>query len=63
MFTENGALTWLKNQLAQLNAEFDAMAKDGRLQVAQRLSDGIVGLGESIKALSRPSIPGGMPCW
>ncbi|QXB98695.1 tape measure protein [Aeromonas sp. FDAARGOS 1418] len=51
MVAENGALTWLKNQLAQLNAEFDAMAKDGRLQAwAQRLSDGIVGLGESIKA-------------
>ncbi|WP_461601848.1 tape measure protein [Aeromonas rivipollensis] len=51
MVAENGALTWLKNQLAQLNAEFDAMAKDGRLQAwAKRLSDGIVGLGESIKA-------------
>ncbi|WP_323925832.1 tape measure protein [Aeromonas caviae] len=51
MVAENGALTWLKNQLAQLNAEFDAMAQDGRLQAwAQRLSDGIVGLGESIKA-------------
>ncbi|MFQ2769104.1 tape measure protein [Aeromonas caviae] len=50
MVAENGALTWLKNQLAQLNAEFDAMAKDGRLQAwAKRLSDGIVGLGESIK--------------
>ncbi len=51
MVAENGALTWLKNQLAQLNAEFDAMAKDGRLQAwAKRLSDGIVGLGESIRA-------------
>lgn len=51
MVAENGALTWLKNQLAQLNAEFDAMAQDGRLQAwAKRLSDGIVGLGESIKA-------------
>lgn len=51
MVAENGALTWLKNQLAQLNAEFDAMAKDGRLQAwAKRLSDGIVSLGESIKA-------------
>ncbi|WP_429167872.1 tape measure protein [Aeromonas rivipollensis] len=51
MVADNGALTWLKNQLAQLNAEFDAMAQDGRLQAwAKRLSDGIVGLGESIKA-------------
>ncbi len=51
MVAENGALTWLKNQLASLNREFDQMAQDGRLQVwAQRLSDGIVGLGESIKA-------------
>ncbi|MGL6479375.1 tape measure protein [Aeromonas caviae] len=51
MVAENGALTWLKNQLAQLNAEFDAMAKDGRLQAwAKRFSDGIVSLGESIKA-------------
>ncbi|MFM5558747.1 tape measure protein [Aeromonas rivipollensis] len=51
MVAENGALTWLKNQLASLNREFDQMAQDGRLQAwAQRLSDGIVGLGESIKA-------------
>ncbi|HGY5246582.1 TPA: tape measure protein [Aeromonas salmonicida subsp. pectinolytica] len=51
MVSESGALDWLKRQLAQLNAEFDAMAKDGRLQAwAKRLSDGIVSLGESIKA-------------
>ncbi|MDX7808695.1 tape measure protein [Aeromonas caviae] len=51
MVAENGALTWLKNQLASLNREFDQMAQDGRLQAwTQRLSDGIVGLGESIKA-------------
>ncbi|WP_429160674.1 tape measure protein [Aeromonas media] len=51
MVAENGALTWLKNQLASLNREFDQMAQDGRLQAwAKRLSDGIVGLGESIKA-------------
>ncbi|MBL0653322.1 tape measure protein [Aeromonas caviae] len=51
MVAENGALTWLKNQLASLNREFDQMAQDGRLQAwAQRLSDGIVGLGESIKS-------------
>lgn len=50
MVAENGALTWLKNQLASLNREFDQMAQDGRLQAwAKRLSDGIVGLGESIK--------------
>ncbi|WP_339331728.1 tape measure protein [Aeromonas caviae] len=51
MVAENGALTWLKNQLAQLNAEFDLMAKDGRLQAwAQRISDGIVSLGETLKS-------------
>lgn len=51
MVTENGSLTWLKNQFAQLNAEFDLMAKDGRLQAwAKRLSDGIVSLGETLKS-------------
>jgi hypothetical protein len=30
--SESGALDWLKNQLANLNAEFEAMARDGRLQ-------------------------------
>ncbi|HDZ8927737.1 TPA: tape measure protein [Aeromonas dhakensis] len=51
MVSESGALDWLKRQLAQLNAEFDLMAKDGRLQVwAKRLSDGIVSLGETLKS-------------
>lgn len=51
MVADSGALTWLQNQLAQLNAEFAAMAKDGRLQEwAKKISDGIVSLGESIKA-------------
>lgn len=51
MVSESGALDWLKRQLAQLNAEFDLMAKDGRLQAwAKRLSDGIVSLGETLKA-------------
>ncbi|WP_429108179.1 tape measure protein [Aeromonas media] len=50
MVAESGALDWLKNQLAQLNAEFDLMAKDGRLQAwAKRLSDGIVSLGDTLK--------------
>ncbi|HAU4927502.1 tape measure protein [Aeromonas hydrophila] len=52
MVAENGALTWLKNQLANLNAEFEAMAKDGRLQEwAQRLSDGFISMGETLKSL------------
>ena len=52
MVAENGALTWLKNQLAQLNAEFDAMAKDGRLQAwAQRLYDGLIAMGVTLKSL------------
>lgn len=51
MVAESGALTWLKNQLAQLNAEFAAMAKDGRLQEwAKKISDGIVSLGEALKS-------------
>lgn len=52
MVAENGALAWLKNQLANLNAEFEAMARDGRLQEwAQRLSDGFIIMGETLKAL------------
>ncbi|MDM5087778.1 tape measure protein [Aeromonas bestiarum] len=52
MVAESGALAWLKNQLANLNAEFDAMAKDGRLQAwAQRLSDGFIAMGETLKSL------------
>ncbi|MFM5679032.1 tape measure protein [Aeromonas veronii] len=52
MVAENGALAWLKNQLANLNAEFEAMAKDGRLREwAQRLSDGFITMGETLKSL------------
>lgn len=52
MVAENGALAWLKNQLASLNAEFEAMARDGRLQEwAQRLSDGFITMGETLKSL------------
>ncbi|MBL0481326.1 tape measure protein [Aeromonas veronii] len=52
MVAENGALAWLKNQLANLNTEFEAMAKDGRLQEwAQRLSDGFISMGETLKSL------------
>ncbi|MGY3855678.1 tape measure protein, partial [Aeromonas aquatilis] len=52
MVAENGTLAWLKNQLANLNAEFEAMAKDGRLQEwAQRLSDGFISMGETLKSL------------
>ena len=51
LVAENGALSWLKNQLANLNAEFAAMANDGRLQAwAKRISDGIVSLGETLKS-------------
>lgn len=54
MVAENGALTWLKNQLASLNREFDQMARDGRLQAwAQRLSDGFITMGETLKSLSQ----------
>ncbi|WFO52773.1 tape measure protein [Aeromonas veronii] len=52
MVAESGALAWLKNQLANLNAEFEAMAKDGRLQEwAKRLSDGFITMGETLKSL------------
>ncbi|MEE9694506.1 tape measure protein [Aeromonas hydrophila] len=54
MVAENGALTWLKNQLAGLNREFDQMAQDGRLQAwAKRLSDGFITMGETLKSLSQ----------
>ncbi|MDF2411190.1 tape measure protein [Aeromonas sp. 2HA2] len=52
LVSESGALDWLKGQLATLNAEFEAMARDGRLQAwAQRLSDGFITLGETLKSL------------
>jgi len=52
MVAESGALAWLKNQLANLNAEFARMANDGRLQEwAQRLSDGFIAIGETLKSL------------
>ncbi|UUI59228.1 tape measure protein [Aeromonas salmonicida] len=52
LVSESGALDWLKNQLANLNAEFEAMARDGRLQAwAQRLSDGFISLGETLQSL------------
>lgn len=52
MVAENGALTWLKSQLASLNREFDQMAQDGRLQAwAKRLSDGFITMGETLKSL------------
>ncbi|WP_323970214.1 tape measure protein [Aeromonas veronii] len=52
MVAENGALAWLKNQLASLNAEFEAMARDGRLQAwAKRLSDSFITMGETLKSL------------
>ncbi|ALP39639.1 tape measure protein [Aeromonas schubertii] len=52
MVAENGALAWLKNQLANLNAEFEVMAKDGLLQAwAKRLSDGFITMGETLKSL------------
>ncbi|MGX5834297.1 tape measure protein [Aeromonas piscicola] len=52
LVSESGALDWLKNQLANLNAEFESMARDGRLQAwAQRVSDGFISLGETLKSL------------
>lgn len=52
MVAENGALSWLKNQLASLNRELDQMDQDGRLQAwAQRLSDGFITMGETLKSL------------
>lgn len=57
MVADSGALTWLKNQLAQLNAEFAAMAKDGRLQEwAKKISDGIVSLGEALKTFIQTAV-------
>lgn len=51
MVAENGALDWLKGQLATLNAEFAKMAADGSLQRwAQKISDAVVSTGEFIKS-------------
>lgn len=45
-----GALDWLKEQLAALNAEIRAMSEDGRLKkLAQEISDWLVRAGEAIK--------------
>ncbi|MGN5224672.1 tape measure protein [Aeromonas veronii] len=50
MVASSGALDWLKNQLANLNAEVEAMTKDGRLKLyAQQISDWLVQTGESTK--------------
>ncbi|MGN5221738.1 tape measure protein [Aeromonas veronii] len=50
MVASSGALDWLKNQLANLNAEVEAMTKDGRLKLyAQQVSDWLVQTGESTK--------------
>jgi tape measure domain-containing protein len=47
-----GVLDWLKEQLAAVNAEFRAMANDGRLkQLAQQVSDTLVAMGQAIKGL------------
>lgn len=50
MVSSSGAMDWLKEQIAGLNAEFAEMAADGRLQEwAQRFSDTIVSAGTLIR--------------
>ncbi|QYK02800.1 tape measure protein [Shewanella psychrotolerans] len=47
---QSGALDWLKGQISDLNAEFAAMAADGRLkQWAQQVSDTIVTIGSAVQ--------------
>nr|WP_259395882.1 tape measure protein [Pseudoalteromonas sp. SR45-5] len=50
LIAQSGAMDWLKANITVLNAEFAAMAADGRLQEwAQKISDTIVSTGEAIK--------------
>ncbi|MDD4864534.1 MAG: tape measure protein [Alishewanella agri] len=50
LVSSSGAMDWLKEQIAGLNAEFAEMAADGRLQEwAQRFSDTIVSAGTLIR--------------
>lgn len=50
MVSSSGAMDWLKDQLAELNAEFAEMAADGRLQEwAQNVSDAIVSAGTFVR--------------
>ncbi|MCZ4339655.1 tape measure protein [Shewanella colwelliana] len=47
---QSGALDWLKGQISDLNAEFAAMAADGRLREwAQQVSDTIVTIGSAVQ--------------
>ncbi|MCB5226177.1 tape measure protein [Alishewanella sp. 16-MA] len=50
LVSRSGAMDWLKEQIAELNAEFAEMAADGRLQEwAQRFSDTIVSAGTLVR--------------
>ena len=50
LVSSSGAMDWLKDQLAELNAEFADMAADGRLQEwAQNVSDAIVSAGTFVR--------------
>lgn len=49
--SEAGAMDWLKQQLADVNARFKQMAEDGSLkQWAKDISDAIISIGEGIKS-------------
>ncbi|AYV12992.1 tape measure protein [Shewanella algae] len=51
LVAQSGALDWLKNEISGLNAEFAAMAADGRLREwAQTFSDSIISAGAAIKS-------------
>lgn len=50
LVSSSGAMDWLKDQLAELNTEFEQMAADGRLQEwAQNVSDAIVSAGTFVR--------------
>ncbi len=49
--SEAGAMDWLKEQLADVNARFKQMAEDGTLKKwAKDISDAIINIGEGIKS-------------
>ncbi|MDX1536400.1 tape measure protein [Arsukibacterium sp.] len=50
LVSSSGSMDWLKDQLTELNAQFEEMAADGRLQEwAQNVSDAIVSAGTFVR--------------
>lgn len=50
LISTSGAMDWLKNQVSQLNTQFDEMAQNGQLQVwAKNISQAIIDIGNGVK--------------